>query len=229
MYHPQPKFLIMSMQSYFYDFDLPLERSKFVLCGNCPTPRPIARACGQHFALAHFNLSDFDSVGRWSGTEIDRDDNKSEKLKKHRGGIMYAVEKDKPRVNLKKFSAELAEIHPEISAAELPAFVEQHLGHRRSTKSKGHLALVRLNDFEPASELTCWNCGTTMSISRGNLAKAVDHALEHGGTIFVSTEGTEVRNSTIEFGRSTHLPSSKLPDVMFRRGSDFVAAGHVQP
>jgi len=220
----------MDSQPFFYDLELPLYHSKFVFCGKCATLHPIAKACGQHFEFAHFDLSDFDSVGRWTLSEGDDSGLRTnEKLHKYRGGVVYAVVKDRPRIDLKSFAAGLAAIHPEVSPADFPAFVQVQLGYRRSTASKGHLALKRLNDCESGSELTCWNCDTSMSISRGNLARAVEHALEFGGTIVASTDGIKVPDSSVRFQTSKHLTSAVMPAVEFRRGNDFVAAGHVEP
>jgi hypothetical protein len=112
---------------------------------------------------------------------------------------------------------------------KIDKFVKVQLGFRRSTASPSHLALVRLDDDETGSELTCWNCHTQMAVGREHLVRAVEHAFQFGGDIIVTRFRIRVRDSTLPFERTTHRRTKPAPPppISFRRGSDFVAAGHI--
>lgn len=237
----------MATQEIFWDLELPLYRSKILFCGECADRRPyeelhpIGKAGGQHFERATFDLSEFDTVGTGSGffrsLEIDDHDHDDEsddwwtgeKLHRIRPGLLYAVVRNAPRINFATFAVEVAERHLLMDRKKLDKFVEEQLGFRRSTASPSHLALVRLNDDEPGSVLTCWNCGNKMAVGREHLVRAVEHAFEFGGDIIISRFRIEVCNSQEPFERTTHRRSKPAPPppVSFRRGSDIVAAGHI--
>jgi len=237
----------MATQQIFWDLELPVYRSKMLFCGECAEDRPyeelhpIGKAGGQHFERATFDLSEFNTVGIGSGFfrshEIsDRDDVDDsdewwtqEKLHKIRPGFLFAVVRNAPRINYATFAAEVAERHPQMHRKRLDKFVKEQLGFRRSTASPSHLALVRLNDDETGSVLTCWNCGTKMAVGREHLVRAVEHAFEFGGDIIVTRFRIKVRDFTMDFERTTHRRTKPAPPppVSFRRGSDFVAAGHI--
>jgi len=217
-----------------------------LFCGECAERRPyeelhpIGKAGGQHFERATFDLSEFDTVDVGSGFfrsleisdhDVDDSDNRSnpEKLHKIRPGFLYAVVRNAPRINYATFAAEVAERQPQMDGKKLDKFVKEQLGFRRSTASPSHLALVRLDDDETGSVLTCWNCGTKMAVGREHLVQAVEHAFEFGGDIIVTRFRIAVRNSKVEFERTTHRRTKPAapPPVSFRRGSFFVASGHV--
>jgi hypothetical protein len=237
----------MAAQEVFWDLELPLYRSKLLFCGECAEDRPceelhpIGKAGGQHFERATFDLSEFDTVSSGTGffqsleigqrDDVDNFDDwwKREQLIKRRPGSLFEVVKNAPRISHAKFRAEIADRHPHMDPANAVKLVMEKLGYRRSTASPSHLALVRLDDDETGSELSCWNCGSKMAVGRAHLVRAVEHAFEFGGDIIVTRFRIQVRDSTLPFERTTHRrtkPASP-PPVSFRRGSDFVAAGHI--
>jgi len=237
----------MTTQEIFRDLELPLYRSKMLFCGECTERRPheelhpIGKAGGQHFEKAIFDLSEFDTVGVESGIfqslefggDYDVDDSVDlktrEKLNKIRPGFLYAVRKNAPRIDYAALAADVAERQPQKDPKKLDELIKEQLGFQRSTASPSHLALVRLDDDEPGSVLTCWNCNTQMSVGRGHLVRAVEHALQFGGDILLSRGGIEVRDSEVPFGTKTHRRKKPAPlsSVSFRRGTDFVASGHI--
>jgi len=238
----------MATQGIFWDVELPLYRSKILFCGECAERRPyeelhpIGKAGAQHFERAIFDLSEFDTVGSGPGFiqsldigdhgHVDDSDGwwNREKLIKIRPGLLYAVVRNAPRINYATFAAEVVENYPQLDPKNLNKFVKVQLRFRRSTASSSHLALVRLDDDEMGSVLTCWNCGLKMAVGREHLVHAVEHALNFGGDIIVSRFGIKVLDSQEPFERTTHRRTKPaLPSpVSFRRGSDFVAVGHIE-
>jgi hypothetical protein len=112
---------------------------------------------------------------------------------------------------------------------QLKEIIKEQLSFRHSTASSSHLALVRLDDNEAGSVLSCWNCDTQMAVGREHLVRAVEHDLEFDGDILVSRFGIEVRGPDVPFATKDHRrkkPTSPSP-VSFRRGAEFVASGHI--
>jgi len=236
----------MATQEYDRGLDLGVHRSKFIFCGECAKRRPyeelhpIGKAGGQHFEQRTFDLSEFDTVDVAPGffgsldfdaVEVEGDTGDSwsyENLHPIRAGILYAVVRHAPRINHVTFEAEIAERQPQKDPNKSDEITKEQLGFRRSTESQSHLALVRLDDDEVSSFLTCWKCDTQMAIGRGELVRAVEHALEFGGDILVSRYRIVVRNPQVPFETKTNRRKWRAtPPVSFRRGTDFVASGHV--
>jgi len=237
----------MATQEIFRDLDVPLYRSKMLFCGECAERRPyeelhpIGKAGGQHFERKTFELREFDTVdvepGFFSSLELGDNDDvdgsadwwTKETLNKIRPGLLYGVVKNAPRIDYDAFAADVAERQPQKDPKKLDEIIKEQLGYQRSTVSPGHLALFRLDDDEPGSVLTCWKCGTKMSVGRGHLVKAVEYCLEFGGDILVLRGGIKVRDSEVSFEKKPHRRKKPAPPppVSFRRGSDFVASGFV--
>jgi hypothetical protein len=233
----------MATQEVFRNLDLSWYGSKRVFCGGCFVRRPsdelriIAKAGGLHFEIATFNLRDFDTVDVEPGTfsyldveeALGRSESfkwrksdkqwKRERLHKLRTGVLFEVRRNAPRIDHDQFAAEVAERQPPRDPKQLDHLVKEQLGHRRTTANASHLALVRLDDHETASLLTCWNCGTMMSVGRERLVMAVEHVKQFGGDILLSLNGIEVRDSTTPFEVRPHN-RKKRPSLLpppFRR------------
>lgn len=133
------------------------------------------------------------------------------------------------RIDYEEFAADVASRQFRSNPPNLDQIVNKALGFQRSTVSRHHLSVVKLADDELGSVLTCWNCGTQMAVGRKHLVRAVEHALKFRGDILISRGGIEIRGSDVPFEQKTHRrkKAPPPPPVAFRRGTDFVAAGHI--
>ena len=145
-----------------------------------------------------------------------------------RPGMLYKVRKNAPRIDFGTFTSEVTENQPQKNHWKMNEIIKEQLGYRHSTLSPSHLALVRLDDDEVNSLLTCWKCDTKMALGRGELVRAVEHAIEFEGDILVSRYRIDVRNSQLPFETKTnHRKWRGAPPVSFRRASEFVATGFI--
>lgn len=151
------------------------------------------------------------------------------KLRRIRTGVLYEVRKNADRIDYEVFAADVASRQFRQNPSNLDQIVNEALGFQRSTASRHHLSVVKLADDERSSLLTCWNCGSQMAVGREHLVRAVEHALEYEGDILVSRFRIEVRGSDVPFETKTHRRKSPTPPppVSFRRGTEFVASGHI--
>ena len=237
----------MATQEVSRELDVPWYGSVFIYCGQCADDRPreglrrIGKAGGQRFEMVTLDLSEFDTVadepGAYESLEyvspFDLDDSADRgtrvKLHKLRTGVLFEVRKNAPRIDYAPFAAEVAERQPQKNSKILDEITKEQLGYQRSTASRGHLALVRLDDDEPGSVLTCWKCGTKASVGREYLVKAVEHVKEFGGSILLFRTGIKVRNFEVPFDEKPRRRKKRPPPrpVSFRRGADFVASGFI--
>jgi len=233
----------MATQEVSRELDVPWYGSVFIYCGECAVDRPrerlrrIGKAGGQRFEMATLDLREFDTVadepGAYGSLEyvspFDLDDSADRgtrvKLHKLRTGVLFEVRKNAPRIDYAPFAAEVAERQHQKNPKILDEITKEQLGYQRSTASPGHLALVRLDDDEPGSVLTCWKCGIKASVGREYLVKAVEHVKEFGGKIFLFRTGIKVRDFDEKPRRRPKRPPPR--PLSFRRGSDFVVAGHI--
>jgi len=216
----------MATQEIPRDLGVPWHGAVYVYCSRCAVEHPLEKlrrigfAGGQRFEMATLDyLSEYvDDPGALSSLEyVDPEPQVSDdpagwwtrsKLRKLRTGVLFEVRKNANRINYEEFAADVASRQFLRNLTNAEQLVSEALGFQRSTVSRHHLSLVKLEDNESSSLLTCWKCGIRARVGRERLSRAVDHIKEFGGLILVAPTGIEIRESMEPFNWSPRRRSS---------------------
>jgi hypothetical protein len=110
-----------------------------------------------------------------------------------RHGELHQFVKDGPRVSIGELRAAISERMPYLNKQQLDAELEDALGRRRSDVSATRLSFTNVEFVDGRSTITCGECRVTSNLSRAELARKIDRAMELGVRVLVSPGGVDFR------------------------------------